>query len=102
MTNQILHLVSDHFSVPLTEMLQRSRKAEYVRARFTASYLLRKHTPLTYREIAQTLYPHLPAKNVHATVINAERKILQCLQLKDWIYRDVEQIEARLFHTKAA
>jgi chromosomal replication initiator protein len=49
--DDIIRLVCDCFKLSESQLASRSRKSEYVQARYTAYYLARKHTQLSLQEI---------------------------------------------------
>ena len=68
--SDILHAVSEHFGIRLSELLSRKRSRSVAFPRQVGMYLARKLTPLSLQEIGG----HFGGRD-HSTVLHAERVI---------------------------
>lgn len=99
MQDLILNLVTDHFKVSLSDIQQKSRRQIYVRPRFTAIYLLRKYTPISYYRLTSLFYSHFCPEHGSGKAIYANRMVMDCLRYSTWIYEDVQALEEKLQST---
>lgn len=51
----LLNLVGDHFKMPISEIVSKSRDRKKCLARQVSAYLIRKYTPMTQGDVAEIL-----------------------------------------------
>lgn len=82
---------ADYYQIRLSDIYDRSRKANIVKARHVAMYLSKKLTSNSLQEIGQAF-----GGRDHTTVIHAERKIKKLIKTNNLIKRELNILEQTL------
>ncbi|MBI2062655.1 MAG: chromosomal replication initiator protein DnaA [Candidatus Yanofskybacteria bacterium] len=90
----ILKSVADFYSIPITDLIKRSRKKEIVRPRQIAMFLLREETKSSFPEIGSKL-----GGRDHSTVIHAYEKIKKEEENEEVTKQELTLIKERIYQT---
>ncbi|MDX1372079.1 MAG: chromosomal replication initiator protein DnaA, partial [Nitrososphaeraceae archaeon] len=88
----IIKTVADFYSIPITDLVKRSRKKEIVRPRQICMYLLREEARSSFPEIGQKL-----GGRDHSTVIHAYEKIHKEEQEQETVKQELTLIRERIY-----
>lgn len=80
----IREMCARHFAVSLIDMVDRSRKREYVVCRHVAMYFLSEYTDMSLKKIGLMF-----GGRDHTTVINAKKRCKNALFTKQDVYEDI-------------
>ncbi|MBI2064026.1 MAG: chromosomal replication initiator protein DnaA [Candidatus Yanofskybacteria bacterium] len=90
----IMKSVADFYSVPINDLIKRSRKKEIVRPRQIAMFLLREETKFSFPEIGSKL-----GGRDHSTVIHAYEKIKKEEESDETTKQELTLIKERIYQT---
>jgi chromosomal replication initiator protein len=89
--DKIQNVVSNHFNIPLSEMLSQRRSRPLARPRQIAMYLAKKMTTRSLPEIGRRF-----ANRDHTTVIHAVKTITRLSEQDDEMKKNINQIKSLL------
>jgi chromosomal replication initiator protein len=84
----ILNTTAGYFNISVADLISDKKKRLYAYPRQLAMYIVRAHTPLSFKEIGRSL-----GKKDHSTVIHAVKKIEQLKAKEKKIEDDLKMIE---------
>jgi chromosomal replication initiator protein len=87
----VLNQVSGFFGVSATNIVSKSREAQFVHPRHVVAYIAKKHTTASFQDIGK----HLGGRD-HATVIHAIKSLEKKLTTDPQLVSDIEKIEKGL------
>jgi chromosomal replication initiation ATPase DnaA len=87
----ILEAICEHFGVTMAELKGKKRYPEFVKARHAACFFLRKWCNLPHTSIARLF--NKTSISEHTFSIYGEKKVRECLEMKDWIYQDIKHLD---------
>ncbi|KKT90560.1 MAG: chromosomal replication initiator protein DnaA [Candidatus Jorgensenbacteria bacterium GW2011_GWA2_45_13] len=93
-TQEVIRTVAEFFEVPVSDLIDRSRKKEVVEPRQIAMYLLRDILKLSFPHIGEKL-----GKRDHTTAIHACEKIAKDLSQSPQLGQKILLIKERLYKT---
>ena len=93
-TQEVIRTVAEFFEVPVSDLIDRSRKKEVVEPRQIAMYLLRDILKLSFPHIGEKL-----GKRDHTTAIHACEKIAKDLSQNPQLGQKILLIKERLYKT---
>ena len=93
-TQEVIRTVAEFFEVPVSDLIDRSRKKEVVEPRQIAMYLLRDILKLSFHNIGEKL-----GKRDHTTAIHACEKIAKDLSQSPQLGQKILLIKERLYKT---
>lgn len=89
---QIVSAVSEHFAVPVADLLGRRRSRDIALARQVAMYLVRELTPLSLPQIGRAV-----GDRDHTTVLYGVEKIAALFEKDDTLRRQILEIKTKLY-----
>ncbi len=89
---QIIAAVSEHFGVPVEDVLGRRRSRDIALARQVAMYLVREFTSLSLPQIGRAV-----GNRDHTTVLYAVEKIAALFEKDDALRRQILEIKTKLY-----
>lgn len=86
--DEILKLVADYWSIPMTELLDQTCRERIARTRGIAYYLIRKHTDVSLGDIAK-----LAKRSDHTVIIRGLRTAAKSIRERSDIAMHVTQLD---------